>query len=41
MLNRNFMNMRDATSGKVLWEASDWGNASVFTEEKRGVIFVI
>jgi hypothetical protein len=37
-LCRNYMNMRDATSGKILWEAKDWTDESVFREEKIGTV---
>eukprot|EP00698_Gefionella_okellyi_P004651 TRINITY_DN14257_c0_g1_i1.p1 TRINITY_DN14257_c0_g1~~TRINITY_DN14257_c0_g1_i1.p1 ORF type:complete len:163 (+),score=21.97 TRINITY_DN14257_c0_g1_i1:48-536(+) len=30
----NYMNMRDADSGKIQWETKNWGDSTVFTEEK-------
>lgn len=32
------MNMRDAQSGRVMWEASDWGDASTFQTEREGAV---
>ena len=32
------MNMRDAITGKVVWEASVRGDQTVFTEEKTGLL---
>lgn len=35
------MNMRDATTGRLMWRSSDWDIGEMFTREIRGSFILL